>query len=69
MATFRTFCYNPSPNPAIPGTEQVGDIAASSNILTIQTLLSKPSGQQVTAAECKVIIDKYTQRIKEALSY
>jgi hypothetical protein len=43
--------------------------ASASNILTIQTLLSKPSGQQVTAAECKVIIDKYTQRIKEALSY
>ena len=45
MAIFRTFCYNPSPNPAIPGTEQV------------------------TAAECKAIVDKYTQRIKEALSY
>jgi hypothetical protein len=35
MATFRTFCYNPSPNPSIPGTEQVGDIAAANGDVTI----------------------------------
>lgn len=29
MAQSRSFCYNPSPNPTIPGTEQVGDIAAA----------------------------------------
>lgn len=28
MATSRPFCYNPSPNPPISGTEQVGSIAA-----------------------------------------
>ena len=28
MATHRPFCYNPSPNPEIPGTEQNGSIAA-----------------------------------------
>jgi len=27
MATSRVFAYNPSPNPLIPGTEQVGSIA------------------------------------------
>ena len=35
MATFRTFCYNPSPNPSISGTEQVGDIAAAIDDVTI----------------------------------
>lgn len=28
MSTSRSFCYNPSPNPPISGTEQIGDIAA-----------------------------------------
>ncbi len=28
MATTRLFCYNPHPAPTIPGTEQIGDIAA-----------------------------------------
>ncbi len=35
MATYRIFCYNPSPNPPIPGTEQVGDIAATIGTSTI----------------------------------
>ena len=35
MAAFRTFCYNPSPNPSISGTEQVGDIAAAIDDVTI----------------------------------
>lgn len=29
MASARVFCYNPHTNPGIPGTEQVGDIAAA----------------------------------------
>lgn len=29
MATSRAFCYNPSPNPTIGGTEQVGDLAVA----------------------------------------
>lgn len=29
MGTYRLFCYNPSPNPQIPGCEQVGDIAVA----------------------------------------
>lgn len=28
MPTYRPFCYNPTPNPTISGTEQVGNIAA-----------------------------------------
>ena len=35
MGTYRPFCYNPSPNPLIPGTEQVGSIAAAINISAI----------------------------------
>jgi hypothetical protein len=31
MATHRPFCYNPSPNPPITNTEQVGSIAAGIN--------------------------------------
>ena len=37
MATFRPFCYNPSPNPLIPGTEQVGDLAAGVNLSMINS--------------------------------
>lgn len=43
--------------------------ASASNILSIHTLLSKNAGQQVTAQECKNVVDKFTQRIKESLSY
>jgi hypothetical protein len=39
MATSRVFAYNPSPNPLIPGTEQVGSIAAQSGSVTIDPSL------------------------------
>ena len=39
MATSRPFCYNPSPNPTIPGTDQVGDIAAGNGTPIINTSL------------------------------
>jgi hypothetical protein len=35
----RAFCYNPSPNPPIPGTEQIGDIAAAISQVTINPSL------------------------------
>lgn len=41
----------------------------TSNILAIQTLLSKSSGVEVTAAECQTIVTNYTLRIKEALGF
>jgi hypothetical protein len=39
MATSRAFCYNPSPNPSISGTEQVGSIAAATGNVTIDSAL------------------------------
>lgn len=39
MATSRAFCYNPSPNPLISGTEQVGSIAAATGVVTINPSL------------------------------
>lgn len=39
MATSRAFCYNPSPNPLISGTEQVGSIAAATGNVSINANL------------------------------
>ena len=39
MATSRAFCYNPSPNPLISGTEQVGSIAAATGNVSINATL------------------------------
>jgi hypothetical protein len=39
MATSRAFCYNPSPNPLITGTEQVGSIAAATGNVSINPSL------------------------------
>lgn len=41
----------------------------ASNILTIHTLLSKNSGQLVTAAECQTVVSNFTLRIKQSLGY
>jgi hypothetical protein len=73
MATFRTFCYNPSPNPSISGTEQVGDIAAAIDDVTITpgkewwngpdetngyiVAYVDPSGERSNAAERILSID------------
>lgn len=35
MSTYRSFCYNPSPNGNISGTEQVGNIAAATGNVSI----------------------------------
>jgi hypothetical protein len=43
--------------------------ASASNILSIQTLLSKSGGAQVTAAEISTVVDKFTLRIKESLGF
>jgi hypothetical protein len=40
-----------------------------SNILAIQTLLSKNSGVQVTAAECQTVVQNFCLRIRQALGY
>ena len=39
------------------------------NILALQTLLSKPAGGQVTAAECRSIVQAYCYRIRQALGF
>lgn len=41
----------------------------ATNILAIQTLLSKNSGQLVTAAECQTVVSNFTLRIKQALGF
>ncbi len=38
MGTYRPFCYNPSPNPPISGTEQVGAIAAATSPVIIDSI-------------------------------
>lgn len=39
MSTVRPFCYNSHTNPTLPGTEQVGDIAAVIGVASIDTSL------------------------------
>lgn len=41
----------------------------TSNILAINTLLSKAAGAQVTAAECKTVVDNFVTRIKESVGF
>lgn len=41
----------------------------TTNILAINTLLSKGSGVQVTAAECKTVVDNFVLRIKESINF
>lgn len=38
------------------------------NILAIQTLLSKPSGNEVTSAECQAVVQNFAQKISESLT-
>ena len=42
---------------------------STSNILAINTLLSKASGVQVTSTECKTVVDNFITRIKEAVGF
>ena len=41
----------------------------TSNILAINTLLSKASGVQVTAAECKTVVDNFVTRIQQSVGF
>ncbi len=41
----------------------------ASNILAIHTLLSKNSGVQVTANECRTVVSNFTLRIKQSLGF
>lgn len=41
----------------------------TSNVLAIQTLLSKPGGALVTAAECQTVVNNFITRIKQAVSF
>jgi hypothetical protein len=41
----------------------------TSNILSIQTLLSKSGGVLVTSGECQTVVQNFVIRIKEALNY
>lgn len=43
--------------------------SSTSNILSIQTLLSKASGVLVTSGECQTVVQNFVIRIKEALNY
>jgi hypothetical protein len=43
--------------------------ASTSNILSIQTLLSKQSGVLVTSGECQTVVQNFVRRIKESLNY
>jgi hypothetical protein len=43
--------------------------SSTSNILAVNTLLSKQSGVQVTAAECKTVVDNFVTRIKESVGF
>jgi hypothetical protein len=43
--------------------------STTSNILAIQTLLSKNSGALVTSGECQTVVQNLVLRIKEALNY
>jgi hypothetical protein len=43
--------------------------ATTSNILSIQTLLSKNNGVLVTSGECQTVVQNFVIRIKEALNY
>jgi hypothetical protein len=38
------------------------------NILAIQTLLSKPDGNEVTSAECQTVVQNFAQKISESLA-
>jgi hypothetical protein len=41
----------------------------TSNILAVNTLLSKNSGIQVTAAECKTVVDNFVTRIQQSVGF
>lgn len=41
----------------------------TNNILAVNTLLSKASGVQVTAAECKTVVDNFILRIKQSVGF
>jgi len=78
MATARLFCYNPSPNSAISGTEQFGNIAAVIGVVNPDTTLewwngpdedtgyiiaySDPSGNRPNAPE-RILSVNYTCHI------
>jgi len=78
MATARLFCYNPSPNSAISGTEQFGNVAAVIGVVNPDTTLewwngpdedpgyiiaySDPSGNRPNAPE-RILSVNYTCHI------
>jgi hypothetical protein len=43
--------------------------ATTSNIVSIQTLLSKQNGVLVTSGECQTVVQNFVLRIKESLNY
>lgn len=55
MPTTRPFAYNTG--------------ATTSNIVAIQTLLSKQNGVLVTSGECQTVVQNFVSRIKESLNY
>lgn len=43
--------------------------ASVKNILSVQTLLSKAGGAEVTAAECRDVVDNFCLRIRQSLAF
>lgn len=51
------------------GVQFLSTGSSTSNILAVNTLLSKAGGVQVTAAECKTVVDNFVLRIKESVGF
>ena len=69
-STFGTIVSGSEPvNLGGCGVRLLSSGSSTSNILAVNTLLSKASGVQVTAAECKTVVDNFVTRIKQSVGY
>ena len=69
-STFGTIVSGSEPvNLGGCGVRLLSSGSNTSNILAINTLLSKNSGVQVTAAECKTVVDNFITRIQQSVGF
>jgi hypothetical protein len=69
-STFGTIISGSEPvNLGGCGVRLLSSGSNTSNILALNTLLSKLNGVQVTAAECKTVVDNFVTRIKESVGF
>jgi len=69
-STFGSVYYGGAPtNQGSNGSYLYTSGVGTQNILSIKTLLSKNSGQQVTFSEVKTVVDNFILRIKEAVNF